>query len=249
MQTLSKNKISHIVSLQQKKYREEFQEFLVEGKKSVEEFLKSGFELKALIIAEGGIINVDNVASDLLFIASEKERAKVSSLSSAPDVMAVFKIPSPKELSWQDTFSLVLDGVRDPGNMGTIIRTADWFGIKNIICSNDSVECYNSKVVQATMGSLARVNVFYVELIDILKKANELSDFTILGAFMNGQNVKNYVFGGKGFLVMGNESEGIRKEIEPFISQKISIAKTSSSNAESLNVSVATAILCHALTM
>ena len=248
MQTLSKNKISQLASLQQKKYREEFREFLVEGKKSVEEFIHSEYKLLALIVDENVDFELNKVKSDLIYYSSNKDRARITSLSTAPDVMAVFEIPAEKKIKWEDTFSLVLDGVRDPGNLGTIIRTADWFGIKNILCSNDTVECYNPKVVQATMGSLARVNVQYADLPALLSLATEIKDFSVLGAYMNGKDVKEISFNGQGFLVMGNESEGIRKDVEPFVTQKISIAKSSSSNAESLNVSIATAILCHSLT-
>jgi TrmH family RNA methyltransferase len=249
MQTLSKNKISHIASLQQKKYRTEYHEFLVEGTKSVEDFLRSGFEPSIVVIAQEELLSIFDVKEEIVFLAAEKERQKISALSTAPQVIAVFKMPKQQqEENWKDMFSLVLDGVRDPGNLGTIIRTADWFGIQHIFCSLDSVDCFNPKVVQATMGSLARVKIHYLDLSVLMKEALQEKSFSIMGAYMEGENISDFKFAGKGFLVMGNESEGIRNEIASYISQKISIPKVASSNAESLNVSAATAILCHSLT-
>jgi TrmH family RNA methyltransferase len=248
MQTLSKNKISHISSLQQKKFRTEHNEFIVEGKKSVEEFIRSGFVLSCLVLSDELGFDYGSIAPDKIFVAGEKERQKISALSTAPDVLAVFKIKKQQEFDYHDSLSLVLDGVRDPGNLGTIIRTADWFGIQNIFCSLDSVDCYNPKVVQATMGSLARINIVYTDLIPLVEKAKSIDGFEVMGAFMNGENIAQLKFSGKGFLVMGNESDGIRNDVEKYISQKISIPKSKSSNAESLNVSVATAVLCYSLT-
>jgi|APGre2960657468_1045069.scaffolds.fasta_scaffold02035_5 RNA methyltransferase, TrmH family len=249
MQTLSKNKISHIAALQQKKYRTEHNEFLVEGKKSVQDFLRSGFEASCVVIAHEELLDSIAVNNEMVFLAADKDRQKISSLSTAPEMMAVFKMPQyEKELNWKNTFSLVLDAVRDPGNLGTIVRTADWFGIQHVFCSLDCVDCFNPKVVQATMGSLARVKIHYLDLSVLMKEAVQEKYFPIMGAYMEGENVNDFKFAGVGFLVMGNESEGIRNAIAPFISQKISIPKSSSSIAESLNVSVATAILCHSLT-
>lgn len=249
MQTLSKNKISHISSLHQKKYRFEWNEFLVEGKKSVEEFLRSGYELACLVLANEDAFEIQQFPIEKVYVANEKDRQKISALTTAPDVLAVFKMKISKNIDFSQSLSLVLDGVRDPGNLGTIIRTADWFGIQNIYCSLDSVDCFNPKVVQATMGSLSRINVHYSDLTELMQKAKSFNDFPIMGAYMEGENIAKVKFGGKGFLVMGNESEGIRKEIESFISKKISIPKSVHSNAESLNVSVATAVLCYSLTM
>jgi TrmH family RNA methyltransferase len=249
MQTLSKNKISYITSLQQKKYRTEYNEFLVEGKKSVQDFLRSGFELSCVVLAHEELLSAIDVKEEIVFLAADKDRQKITALSTAPEMMAVFKMPQHQEDSgWKNTFSLVLDGVRDPGNLGTIIRTADWFGIQNIFCSLDSVDCFNPKVVQATMGSLARVKVQYIDLSVLMKEALQEKSFTVMGAYMEGQEVSGFKFEGKGFLVMGNESEGIRNDMSSYISHKISIPKATTSNAESLNVSVATAILCHSLT-
>ncbi|MFZ9847935.1 MAG: TrmH family RNA methyltransferase [Flavobacteriales bacterium] len=248
MQTLSKNKISQIASLQQKKFRLEHNEFLVEGKKSVQDFLRSGFEASCVVIAKEELLSAIDVREDIVFLAGDKDRQKISALSTAPEMMAVFKMPQHRnEGDWKNTFSLVLDGVRDPGNLGTIIRTADWFGIQNIYCSLDCVDCFNPKVVQATMGSLARVKIYYFDLPLLMKEALQEKSFVVMGAYMEGENVNDFKFTGKGFLVMGNESEGIRTDVAPFISQKISIPKANSSNAESLNVSIATAILCHSL--
>ena len=154
--------------------------------------------------------------------------------------MAVFRIPEQKQPVFSG-FSLALDGIRDPGNLGTIIRLCDWFGIENLFCSPDTVDCYNPKVVQATMGSITRVNVVYSPLDEIKQAAGNK---TVLGAFMNGENVYTSKLPAEGILVMGNEANGISEEVERLVTHKISIPPFgNSSSTESLNVATATAIL------
>ncbi len=249
MQTLSKNKISHIASLQQKKLRIEHQQFVVEGGKGVQEFLDAGLNLEILVVLNEENASDFKVGAEKIFQVETKDAKKISSLSTFPEVLAVFKIPEIKiDNSWKNKFSLVLDGVRDPGNMGTIIRTADWFGIQHVFCSSDSVDIYNSKVVQATMGSLARVKVYSVNMVELLNEAKKELNFSVLGAFMEGEDVRELKSVDKGFLIMGNESQGIRSEAISFITKKVSIKRGGTSAAESLNVSIATAVLCHSLT-
>lgn len=169
------------------------------------------------------------------------EMQKISSLITAQDALAVIHLPQWPELintELKQKFTLVLDGVQDPGNMGTIIRTADWFGIENIICSEDTVDAYNPKVVQATMGSLSRVNVHYAHLPPFLQQVN----LPIFGALLNGENIYNTDFGYEGLIVMGNEGNGIRPELQEIINQKITIPRAG--RAESLNVAIATALFC-----
>ena len=166
---------------------------------------------------------------------------KISTLKTPQDVVALVKIPAWPTLNYttlQKKFSLVLDGIQDPGNMGTIIRTADWFGIDHIICSEDSVEVYNPKVVQATMGSLSRINVHYADLSEIIPKIN----LPVFGALLDGENIYNTNFGSEGLLMMGNEGNGLRPEVKALINTAITIPRTG--NAESLNVAIATAICC-----
>jgi len=167
--------------------------------------------------------------------------AKLSFLSTPTDVLALIQIPAWPELNTgllRKKFTLVLDGVQDPGNMGTIIRTADWFGIENIICSEDSVDVYNPKVVQATMGSLARVNVYYMQLPKIIPQLK----LPVFGTLLNGQNIYDTDFGTEGLLVMGNEGNGISTDIQKLIDKPVTIPKLG--KAESLNVAIATAIFC-----
>jgi len=170
-----------------------------------------------------------------------KDIEKISTLKTPQEVIGLVKIPIWPTLNYDNLrqrFSLVLDNIQDPGNMGTIIRTADWFGIADIICSEDTVDVYNPKVVQATMGSLARVNVHYASLAQVLPQIK----LPVFGAMLNGENIYNTTFGNEGLLVMGNEGNGISADIERLITTKITIPRAG--EAESLNVAIATAILC-----
>ncbi|AMR31952.1 RNA methyltransferase [Mucilaginibacter sp. PAMC 26640] len=239
---LSKSQISLLTSLQHKKFRRENGLFLVEGYKSIIEFLDSPYLIHT-------IYHTPDIASKLLNLSrkinfqeiSLSELQKVSTLKNPADAIAAVNIPQWAGLSDKDLknkFTLVLDGVQDPGNMGTIIRTADWFGITNIICSEDTVDVYNPKVVQATMGSLARMNINYTDLREVLKSVN----LPVYGALLNGKSIYETNFGAEGVLVMGNEGNGIRPEIEQLITNAITIPRIG--GAESLNVAIATAIFC-----
>jgi len=174
---------------------------------------------------------------------------KISSLTTPNEVLAICAIPENKlnvsEL--KNKLTLVLDDIRDPGNLGTIIRIADWFGIENIICSLETVDIYNPKVVQATMGSIARVNVFYEDLKTIFLEALTKNNFPIYGTVLNGENIFEKSLTSNGFIVIGNESNGISIELLPLINEKISIPTFSvneTNSVESLNAAIATAIVC-----
>ena len=172
---------------------------------------------------------------------SLNELQKISLLKNPADAVATVTLPEwplLKAEELKNKFSILLDGVQDPGNMGTIIRTADWFGIKNVICSKDTVDVYNPKVVQATMGSLARVRLTYCDLNEFLHQ----SELPAYGALLNGDNIYQTDFGTEGFLIMGNEGNGISAEIQQLISHKVTIPRIG--EAESLNVAIATAIFC-----
>ena len=229
---LTKNHIKLITSLSQKKFRQQHQLFVVEGIKGVEEFLNSSFELHLLFSTES-IFNEETV------IISEKELQKISQLKTANTALAVFEIPKKKELLHTGLI-LALDDVRDPGNLGTIIRLCDWFGIKHLVCSNTTVDCYNSKVVQATMGSLTRVDIQFVDLEAYLRAYKG----DIFGTFMDGNTIYKESLPNKGVIVMGNEANGISAEIEQLVTKKISIPRFGALKAtESLNVATATAIV------
>ncbi len=166
---------------------------------------------------------------------------KISSLKTPQEIAALIRIPRWPAISneqFKQKFALVLDGIQDPGNMGTIIRTADWFGINNVICSGDTVDVYNPKVVQATMGSLSRISVYYADLAMVLPHL----DLPLFGAMLEGENIYKTDFGNEGLIVMGNEGNGLRPEVQRLITKAVTIPRTGA--AESLNVGIATALFC-----
>lgn len=233
---LSKNQTKLITSLGKKKYRSLHGFFVVEGVKSIKEFLNSDFQLEAVFTIESGIFKVDE---SKYFKISQNDLNKISFLSSPNIALALFKIKKPKQINTKQLI-VALDGVNDPGNLGTIIRLCDWFGISDLVCSNNTVDCFNPKVVQSTMGSLARVNVSYLDLPEFLVKQEPTE---IYGTFMDGDNVYNTQLSSKGVLVLGNEANGISKAVETFTSIKLAIPQFSESKrVESLNVAMATAI-------
>ena len=243
---LSKSQISLLKSLKNKNERILNGLFLVEGYKSVYEFLNSPFEIEAIYYTTSFVSNVLNLSQKInLFEISDNEMEKISSLKTPQPILALVKIPTLTPLlniQLKKMFTLILDGIQDPGNMGTIIRIADWFGIKNIICSFDTVDVYNPKVVQASMGSLSRINVYYDDIVDFLGK----TELPIFGALLKGENIYQTNFGYEGLIVMGNEGSGMRASIEALITSPITIPKVGS--AESLNVGIATAIFCSEIT-
>jgi TrmH family RNA methyltransferase len=232
---LSKSQIKLITSLKQKKYRQQYQLFVAEGKKTIFELLHSNLELNHLYST-----TLEFDVSDGLFTrVTENELKKISFLKNPNTALAVFKIPEPQTVDFSNLV-VALDDVRDPGNLGTIIRLCDWFGVKDLICNNETVDCYNPKVVQATMGSITRVNISYQDLNQVLIT----QDSNSFGAFMDGDNVYNMNLPKSGILFLGNEANGISKSIENQITQRISIPRFGDLKAtESLNVANATAIL------
>ena len=238
---LSKSQISLIKSLHQKKYRKEHQLFLVEGLKAISEFLNSSYSLHSIYCVKDIISKLPKLSHNLkVFEISELELNKISALQTSQGILALVVIPRQPEFNELNTsdLTIVLDGIQDPGNLGTIIRTADWFGFKDIICSENTVDIYNTKVVQATMGSLARINISYHPLVTILKN----SKLPKYGALLNGENIFNTVWPQKGFLIFGSEGKGISEEILTLISHPVTIPRIG--NTESLNVAISTAIFC-----
>lgn len=233
---VSKNQIKRITSLLQKKYRKQEQLFFVEGVKGVQELLDSNFELVELFTTNSELFSVDKTK---VYAITESELQKISALTTPNTCLALFKIPA--AVSFEEKGLLVaLDDVRDPGNLGTIIRLCDWFGIKTLFCSEESVDVYNPKVVQATMGSISRVNVVYGNLEKFLSETK----LPVFGTFMNGKNIYKEILPNEGIIVMGNEANGISKAIENLVSERIAIPRFGDLQAtESLNVATATAII------
>lgn len=233
---VSKSQIKLITSLEQKKNRERHGLFIAEGIKGITELLNSQFELEALYTTDSKL----TAAESKTILITEAELKKISRLKTPQVALALFKIPERKLPELQD-LTLALDGVRDPGNLGTIIRLCDWFGINNLLCSKDTVDCYNTKVVQATMGSISRVNIYYEDLEGIL---NRHQDTPVIGTYMDGDDIYRSNVPPMGILIMGNEANGISPKIEKFISHKVGIPQFGEgSKTESLNVATATAIL------
>ncbi len=233
---ISKNQIRLITSLLQKKYRKEQQLFLAEGVKVIQELLESNFQLEHLYST---IPLFPEVQATKKTIILESDFKKISALSTPNNCLALFTIPISKKIEEQGLI-LALDGIRDPGNLGTIIRLCDWFGISDIICSMDTVDAYNPKVVQASMGSITRVNITYMDLEKYLLDTK----MPVFGAFMDGQNIYKTSLPSKGIIVVGNEANGISSDVENAIPFKISIPRFGELQlTESLNVAMATSII------
>ena len=242
---LSKNKIKHISSLSQKKFRDETGLFVAEGTKLILD-LASVFQCSILVATSDWSKNNPAVAADEIIEVTENELQKISNQKSPQGVLAVFKKPE-YDLKISDIYqrlSLALDDVQDPGNLGTIIRIADWFGIKDIFCSESSADVYNTKTVQATMGALARVRVHSVNLCEFLEKM--AAEVPVYGTFMDGENIYNKTLSQQGIIVMGNEGNGISAEVEKLVSERLLIPNypIGQITSESLNVGVATALVC-----
>lgn len=233
---LTKNDIKLITRLKQKKYRNQDGLFVVEGLKTIKEFLASSFKLSQLYTTE-----TFDLSNDLETIISEKDLKKISFFTNPNTALALFKLPEAKIINENKGLIVALDAVNDPGNLGTIIRLCDWYGVSKLVCSTDTVDCYNPKVVQSTMGSLTRVEIVYTDLETYLSQ----SKLPVYGTFMDGKNVyKTNALAKDAVLVMGNEANGISKPIENLVSKRLAIPRFGALQAtESLNVSTATAIL------
>ncbi len=233
---VSKNQIKRITGLHQKKFRNEQQLFIAEGFKVIQELFLSHYEIQEFYSTDITLQLNNEVKPEII---SEADLKKISCLKTPNSCLAVFKIPPSKPIKY-DGLTLVLDDIRDPGNLGTIIRLCDWFGIEQLICSEETAEVYNPKVIQATMGSIARVNIVYTSLQTFLSKTNQ----PIYGAFMDGDIVYEAQLPSNAVLIMGNEANGVSAEIEALIQKKITIPRFGKlQKTESLNVATATAIL------
>lgn len=236
---LSKADIKYIKSLQIKKYRKQEQRFLVEGAKSVQELLESDFKVEKVIGSPSFVESARIPAGVQVTEVSGSVLETLGEFQSNNGAIAVAKMKDNASIALKDDeFALVLDDIRDPGNLGTIIRTADWYGINSIIASPETADFYNSKVISSTMGSFTRVDVFYTELTSYLERCNR----PIFGAFLDGENVHDLKFPRAGFIVIGNESRGISPEVEAHVNRRITIPRFGA--AESLNAAIATAVIC-----
>lgn len=232
---VSKNQIKLITSLQQKKYRQKNQLFIAEGAKVIQELLESNFVLNHLYETENLFFNVSESKKTRI---TENELKKITCLATPNNCLALFEIPKSKEVQ-NSGLIVALDDIRDPGNFGTIIRLCDWYGIQQIVCSEQTVDLYNPKVIQATMGSISRVSIAYVSLEDYFSK-NQLPLF---GTFMDGENVYNKLLPQYGILLLGNEANGISEKFEKYVNHRIAIPRFGNlQKTESLNVATATAI-------
>ncbi len=250
---LSLNKIKFINSLKVKKYRHLQKLFLVEGEKIIQDLLIFSPQKINRLFATKSWLDRNKSHKNLnvipeVDVVTIDEIKKISSFKSLPEVIAILDLESNvlDENEILTTISLILDTVQDPGNLGNIIRIADWFGIRNIICSPGCADCYNPKVVQASMGAIMRIKVFYLDLEAFLANYSKNSEYNVYGTFLEGENIYTTTLSAKGAIIMGNESQGISKSLIPYIRNRIFIPskETGIERVDSLNVSSAAAIVC-----
>lgn len=251
---LSRNQIKYLSSLKIKKFRSIHRQFLVEGDKIVRDLMRANQAFIRQLIATPVWLSENRIVSSShiqdILEAELTEISRISSLETPPPVIALLDLP---EVTYNDdevssSISIALDAIQDPGNLGTIIRTADWFGIRNIFCNEACADCYNPKVVQVSMGAILHVGVHYVDLAEFLAGFSRKPDFTVYGTYMDGIPVMSVTPTKHGIIVFGNESRGISMEISPLIGQRLTIppGTTEHGRVESLNVSSAVAIVCNA---
>ncbi len=236
---LSKAKIKFVKSLQIKKYRKQEQCFIVEGAKSVQELLSSDFEIVTILATSDFLSTIHQTLTCEVIEVSPKELEGLGEFQTNDSTLAIARQKPNNQIDVQhNEFALILDDIRDPGNLGTIIRTADWFGIHKIIASTETADFYNAKVITSSMGSFTRSEIFYTDLDEYLPKVKP----KIFGAYLDGEDVHQVDFGKGGCIVIGNESKGISSSLEKYITNKITIPRYG--KAESLNAAIATAVIC-----
>jgi TrmH family RNA methyltransferase len=243
---IGKNTIKRIQSLQQKKFRRELGLFVAEGERLVNDILLSDLRVETLYHTLEWR-PVKGKSSPEQIEISELEMKKISGLSTQSTVLALIRIPD-REIIIEDiidSLTIVLDDIQDPGNLGTIIRLADWFGIEHVVCSIGTVDAYSPKVIQATMGAISRVKITYVDIIEFIGNASKMG-IAAYGTFMEGKNIYQTDLAQQAIVIMGNEGNGISQDVEKLITQRLTIPSFSGkkSTSESLNVAMATAIVC-----
>lgn len=225
--------------MQVKKYRKQEQCFLIEGGKSVEELLASDFEVVKVLATADFVSNLKTPAKFEVLEVTEKDLEGLGEFQTNRTALAVARIKPNTPISVSSgEYGLVLDDIRDPGNLGTIIRTADWYGIEKVIVSPETADFYSPKVISATMGSFTRVKIYSTDLVDFLST----SELPVYGAFLEGAHVHGVTFAPEGLIVVGSEAHGISSAVEPLVTQKITIPRFG--RAESLNAAIATAVIC-----
>lgn len=242
---LTNSQIKHILSLKQKKFRIEHQQFVVEGVKVVKELLSSPYKVDALYVLGELADELAAASSVVPTIITEMQLQKISNLDTPNNVLAVASIPEPSYAFHQFNTKLILalDSINDPGNLGTIIRTAAWFGIDTIICSPNTTDAWNPKAVQASMGALFRTNVVYADMKKVVEEYNS-ADVPVYATTLNGTDIYKATLSPNGLIVIGSESHGVSPELLALIDKKLLIPSFSSGAAESLNASVAAGVVC-----
>jgi TrmH family RNA methyltransferase len=233
---VTKNEIKYIQSLCHKKHRDIENIFIVEGSKIMEELRKSNYIVEK-IYATPNYIQSNAVYDEKIIEISEQEMYKLSQLQTPSNILALVHKPQKIHIEIDHKLNLILDGIQDPGNLGTIVRIADWYGIENIFCTTDTTDIYNFKAIQSSMGSFVRVNIIYDNVEEILLKSN----LPVYGSVLNGTNLYEFSNINNGFLIIGNEGKGIRNNLLNCINHKVTIPKKG--RAESLNAAVATGIM------
>lgn len=242
---LSKNKIKLFHSLIRKKNRDELGLFIAEGEKTINQLIDGGFQLHTLAATNAILKNFTKQHCEKIEM-SYAELKKISALKTPQGIIAIFHQPQQGEAPLQpNELTLAIDSIQDPGNLGTIIRLASWFGINQIVCSNTTVDCYNPKVIQATMGAIANVQIYYTHLPSYLMKAGE-QNIPVFGTFLEGDNIYKQSLKENGIVIFGNEGNGISDEVSKTVNYKLLIPSfaRNGENVESLNVSMAAAIIC-----
>lgn len=242
---ITRNTIKQIASLRQQKYRNELKRFVVEGRKMVKELIGSDFKTDSIYATKTFL--AEHPSFSMAEIVTDTQMEQMSSLETPPGILAVAHIPEQGGITLSPGIVLTLDGIANPGNMGTLIRAAEWFGIQDVVCSCDCVEPWNPKVVQATMGSLFRVNIWEAELPAFLQKTKN-EGRAIYGALLEGENLFQVKGMPDGIIVIGCESHGIRENVLPYVTHPITIPRRGSNPIESLNAAVAGAIIMAELT-
>ncbi len=240
---LTANQIKYIKSLQKKKFRQQNNCFVIEGVKQFESLLNSKYNISKLYVLNTALdeLNKFNIPEDKINIITQKEISRISAFKTPSKLVALVKIPKNNlDIDYHKPI-LCLDNIQDPGNMGTIIRTASWFGFKQIVCSNDTVELYNPKVLQSTMGAFVNINIKYADLIEFIQ--NKPNETNVYGTFLEGDNVYQTNIQENSIIIIGNEGKGISLELKKYINKKIFIPPARDTKAESLNASIATAVV------
>ncbi len=239
---LTRNQIKFYSSLQHKKYRLLNNLFVAEGRKLVQEAVNSNFNIHSILATNTCLEETTFLNSPNIIEVTQSNLNKISSMSSPADTMAIIEIINHDipQININQELTIVLDNINDPGNLGTIIRLADWFGIKNIVCSENTVDLYNPKVVQSSMGAIFRTKIYYTNLYDFLQNIDNIK---IYGTFMKGENIYKQATDKHAVIILGSESHGISAELHKFVHKKIMIPAFNNSNMESLNVATAAAII------